>query len=262
MQRELYVPALRDDLLNSTFYQEGLSRDARVNKVRDCSELLRRVVLEDWDDGSQWVHHLTAAKLLAGEPAVWAVANADKVTQPIASEVRSNFSTLARYLIENRYTSTHDSTLNGEVTECAILGLIWWSIEHGYFTEGSYVRPATTQQDASNSRGLKNGFDALLCMPKGKKNKLQFKRKGGETKSYGYESDITVISPERLTKPKGQKITTNMIVHALSFNNSSFLADASEALQEIILPKKALTTGIFDASKYKGRVQREFTAQD
>jgi len=257
MQGELYLPTVKDGLLDTVFYTEGLSRTVRLDTFAEYSRYLTSAVLDDWDRESQWTSHVAAAKLLACEPALVKIAEGERVTQSTASEVRSNFSVLAQYLKDNGYTRPYDSDLNGEVTECAIMGTAWWAIECGYFPEGSHIRPSTTQQNASNSGGLKDGFDALLCVPKRAKVKLQFKRKHGEKKSLAYEDDIVVISPEQLTKPGAQKVTTNLLIDALCADHCGVLTDAAELLANIVIPPKKASDNVFDPAKYKGDLFHE-----
>ncbi len=78
-----------------------------------------------------------------------------------AERVSREYKYLAEFVLQNRLCNKDEGALTGQLSETAILGLLWWGISKGYSKQESWARPATYTEDQGSYGGLRDGIDIL-----------------------------------------------------------------------------------------------------
>ncbi len=217
-----------DAMLQHTFRGEGPRQD-RLTELQRLGQHLGGLVLLDWPQSHEYEHEgLRAALVLACQPAMESLIGGS-LSHETPEAVNRNLQYVSRFALEGRLFSQSRRRVFGELSEAAVLSLLWWGAENGYADENSYFLPSTTRQDSSKGGGLQNGVDIV-----GKLNdrKIAVQVKTSKKRaSRPYAKGISVVSTEEITRSED---ATKSLALAYANNSIGFLSACFERLELMI----------------------------
>ena len=232
-----------EDLLQTTFSTEGLSRLQRLDRIQQLSERAAGLLLEGWEDNPAYTRHaLHLGALYACVPSLEAVARSTPHDASIAERVTISLQEFGQYLASDHFLDIahqrdedRQETI-GQLSEIAVLGTMWWGVANGYRNERSYVLPATYQENQGRDKDDYWLATDMVLRRTGSREKQPIQVKTNDTspitkrKKALYHPSLAVVAASAISSPPAKGPV--QLLRAFAQNRDIELRKANEKIDE------------------------------
>lgn len=207
-----------DDVLANVFAEKHTAAEKQQAITNSCRRLGDFILSLDEEPDNQ-AATLRGATVLATIPSLLAVSAGRPHNHPIAVGVSDEFTSIAEYIQKNRITGENNQKICGQLSETAIMGLLWWGVANGYDSPQSWARTSTTKEDMGTCDGLRNGVDIVYHdKTQGKRQLVQVKTTRGYS-SNGYSPNIKVVAATTVAAARNPHVAHKLIFNGLLNGN-------------------------------------------
>ena len=212
------IRAYCDDVMSNVFIKKRTAAE-KQQAIMDSSWRLGSFILSLDKEPNNQAAALKGSTLLATIPSLLAISSGQPHNHGIAIDVSNEFTSIAEYIKKNKISGEENDKIRGQLSETAIMGLLWWGVANGYDSPQSWARTSTTKEDMGTYDGLRNGVDIVYHdKTQGKRQLVQVKSSRGYS-SNGYAPNIKVVAATTVAATRNPHVAHKLIFNGLLNGN-------------------------------------------